>query len=312
MTQEQLRKSELGNIQPPGFPGLPPGWATEWETFLSADQKLQLFQAIHRNTASPGPRSLLVVHGLGDHGGRYTHLPHFLHTVVDSIYCIDQRGHGRSEGLQGHCDQFSQFTDDLSMVIARIDQANRDRFGKSELSILGHSFGGLVTLRTLQSNGSLPIGAAILTSPLLGIRVRIPLLKRWAGHALSEIWSTIQMGNEIETEYLSHDPAVPLAYEKDRLVHEKVTPRMFTQMLSAMDEAMNEAETFSYPLQMLLSGQEMIVDPEISRRFFARMRSEQKVLKVYDDFYHEIMNEFGKEKVFEEIQQWIRKYSQNK
>ena len=85
--------------------------------FCAADQSLQLFQAIHHpkdwKSHPFAHRALLIVHGLGEHGGRYLHAPHYLKDTVGAVYCIDQRGHGRSEGIRGHCDRFTQFTDDL-------------------------------------------------------------------------------------------------------------------------------------------------------------------------------------------------------
>src|SRR5271155_2712257 len=95
-----------GVIQPAGFPPIPQDWTTRIETYPSYDDQLRLFSAIHqRKTLPTGKkplRVLAIAHGIGEHGGRYLHFPHYLADTVDVVFCPDHRGHGRSEGLRGH------------------------------------------------------------------------------------------------------------------------------------------------------------------------------------------------------------------
>jgi alpha-beta hydrolase superfamily lysophospholipase len=307
-----IQKSEFGNIQPTGFPGLPENWVSDWETFPSSDQSVQLFQTIHRRkdlapSASP-VRALLIVHGLGEHGGRYLHAPHYLKDTVDVVYCLDQRGHGRSEGLRGHCDRFTQFTDDLMTAISRMHEELTHKYGKAEIHVLGHSLGGLVVLRTHFLNPTLPVKSVAVTSPLLGIKVKIPFLKRLAGNALSNIWGTLQLPNVVDPSVLSHDPAVKVAYVADRLVHNKVTPRFFSEMQMAIADTAQRDAGFAYPLQMQISAQDHIVDPEVSQKFFRNLKIRDKQLKVYPAFFHECLNEVDKEKTFEDLASWIKSH----
>jgi alpha-beta hydrolase superfamily lysophospholipase len=304
-------KAQLGNLQPVGFPGLPEGWSTEWKMIPSADHVLQLFLAIHHSAAkdtNKPHRALLIVPGLGEHGGRYLHAPHYLKDTVDSVYCLDQRGHGRSEGIRGHCDRFTQFTDDLAAVISKVHEEIHAKHEKAELHVLGHSFGGLVTLRTLFLNPTLPIRSVTVSSPLLGIKVKVPLIKKLAGRALSNIWGSLQMSNELKPELLSHDPQVAIAYTKDRLVHDKVTPRMFTEMLAAIDDTAKRDAGLPYALQILVSLSDQIVDAEASQKFFQALKIRDKQLKTYPGFFHEPFTEIGKEKAFEDVASWIKSH----
>lgn len=298
----------IGTIQPEGFPGLPEDWVSEWETFPSADQKLQLFQVVHHPKDWQGHRALLIVHGMGEHGGRYLHAPHYLRGAVDAVYCLDQRGHGRSEGLRGHCDRFSEFTDDLALAISRIHQQLSAKFGKAELHVLGHSFGGLVVLRTLFLNATLPVKSAIISSPLLGIKVKVPLAKKLVGIALSDLWGTLQVTNEVDPSHLSHDPAVAKAYRSDRLVHNKITSRMYTEMTQAMEDTVSREAGFAYPMDMIVSLQDDIVDPDVTQKFFRDLKLRDKQLKTFPSFFHEPFTELGKEKAFEEVSTWIAKH----
>jgi len=295
---QNAAQNTLGIMQPSGFPGLPPGWISELETFPASDRTIQLFNMVHHpeqwDKHPAAHRVLLVVHGLGEHGGRYYHLPHYLKESFGAIYCMDQRGHGRSEGLRGHCDRFEQFTDDLAEVIVHV---------------LGHSFGGLVALRTHFLSATLPVQSLIASAPLLGIKANVPWIKQLAGRGLSKIWGSLQLHNEVDPSVLSHDAEVPRAYKADRLVHDKATPRFYTEMLGAMADIVGRDAGLPYPMQMIIPLQDRIVDADIGQQFFKNLKIRDKQLQTYPNFFHESMNEIGKEKVFEDIAAWIKNHS---
>jgi alpha-beta hydrolase superfamily lysophospholipase len=298
-----------GSIQPKNFPALPADWTSDWETFPSSDGVLQLFSVTHHAKDWQGHRALIILHGLGEHGGRYVHAPHYLHSVVDAIYCLDHRGHGRSEGLRGHVEKFDTFTDDVALAVARLDENLKKRFGRSEIHLLGHSMGGLIGLRTLLKHTGLPLHSASISAPLLGIRVPLPKLKKLAAYALSHLWGSLQMTSELDARLLSHDPDVVAAYQADRLVHQKGTPRFFTELQSAMADTMKKESGITVPLQMMIPLQDQIVDPDVSQRFFRSLKMRDKYLKTYPDFFHEPFNETGKAQAFEDLASWIKSHS---
>ncbi len=294
-----------GVIQPRGFPSLPEGWVSEWETFASADGTTQLFSVTHHATPWASAKTLIVFHGQGEHGGRYLHFPHYLRSAVDAVRCVDHRGHGRSEGLRGHVDQFSRYSDDAALAIRRLDEMLRARFGKSEIHVLGHSMGGLVALQTLLRFPDLPIRSAAISAPLLKIKVPIPRVKEKVGVMLANIWGSLQMTNEVDANLLTHDRAVADVYRADRLVHDKVTPRFYVELTAAMAEVRKRDSGFDYPLLMLVPLADEIVDPDAALEFFRRFRLRDKALKTYPGLYHEAFNEPEKEAVFEDLRSWI-------
>lgn len=310
--EETARNNYQGVLQPRGFPPLPQDWTSEWETFPSSDGKLQLFAVTHHlisavNAAGNG-RALVVLHGHGEHGGRYLHFPHYVRDTVDTVYCLDLRGHGRSEGLRGHVDRFDLFTEDVALAIHRLDDQLRKRFGKSEIHVQAHSMGGLIGLRLGFLNKSLPVRSFTISAPLLGLRVHVPPVKKLVGQALSNIWGTLHMNSELDATKVSRDPEVVSAYLADRLNHSKVTPRFFTEMTRAMADTVKRHSGFDYPIQMMVPLQDQIVDPEVTLQFFRELKcksSSDKVLKTYAGFYHEPYNEIGKEQVFEDLKSWI-------
>jgi alpha-beta hydrolase superfamily lysophospholipase len=263
----------------------------------------------HHHEKWTGHRALLVLHGHGEHGGRYFHFPHFVHTAVDLVQTVDHRGHGRSEGLRGHIEKFDHFAEDAALAIHRLDGQLKARFGKSEIHLLGHSLGGHVALRTLFLNKDLPLASATVSAPFLAIKVKVPVAKKFAAHALSRIWGSIQMGTGLDPSEISHDKEVVTAYVSDRLVHDKMTPSFFTSMLDAMGDTLKRDSGIEYPLQVLVPLQDRIVDSDVSLDFFRRLKHRDKRLKTYSGFYHEPFNELGKEQAFEDLVSWISSHS---
>ncbi|HLE00763.1 MAG TPA: lysophospholipase [Bdellovibrionota bacterium] len=295
----------LGFVQPRGFPGLPEGWSSEWETFEG------LFALLHHvdENAWTSPRALIVFHGLGEHGGRYLHFPHYFKDSVQAVYCVDFRGHGRSEGLRGHVDHFDVLVDDAILSIRRLDERLRKRFGKSELHVFAHSMGGMIALRAFHKDPKLPVKSASISSPLLGIRVEVPLAKRTAAHLLSKVWGSLQLSSELDPQTLSHDQAVSDAYIADRLVHRKLTPRFYAELLRAIADTAGFSGGITVPLQFLVAMQDKVIDSKLVLKFAKKLKSRDKEVKTYPEFFHEVVNEIGKEKVFEDIRAWITKHS---
>lgn len=298
-----------GVLQPRGFPGLPEDWTSEWETFASSDSELQLFLAYYHPKNWTSPKVLLILHGLGEHGGRYLHFPHYLKNDVGAVFCLDHRGHGRSEGLRGHVSRFDLFADDSALAVRRVDEILRKRFGRSEIHVLAHSMGGLIGLRMMLLHPSLPVRTLTVSSPLLGVKVELPLAKRAAAHVLSRLWGSVHMTSEIDAKLLSHDAEVAEAYKTDRLVHEKGTPRFYTELLGAISDTMKRDSGIEVPLQVLVPLQDQIVNPETSLSFFRNLKHREKQLRTYPGFYHESFNEVGKEQAFEDLRSWIKMHS---
>lgn len=300
-----------GVIQPKEFPNLPEDWVSEWETFPSMDKKLQLYSVLHHKQDWKQPRVLAIFHGLGEHGGRYLHFPHYIQSELDAVSCLDHRGHGRSEGIRGHVEKFDDYCDDVALALSRLDQSIKKRFGNSEIHVFGHSMGGLIILKTLFKYSSLPIRSVSVSAPLLGVRVPIPFSKKIAALVLSKIWGSLQMTTELDAKKLSHDMNVIEAYQLDRLTHKKVTSQFYTEMLRAIADVLRRNSGFNYPLQFLIPLQDEIVNSEIALQFFRSIKLRDKLLKTYPGFYHEPLNETGKKQVFQDLLLWIKSHSHN-
>ena len=304
------RRIYQGVIQPMSFPPLPEGWVSDWETFPSADGRLQLYSVFHHPENWSGSRTLVVLHGLGEHGGRYLHFPHYLQSAVDGVYCLDHRGHGRSEGVRGHVESFDLFVNDLVLALGRLEENLIKRFGQAEIHLFAHSMGGLIALKTLLDHPKLPLRSVAISAPLLKIALEVPTFKKAAASIMVKLWGSLQMTSEVNAQDLSHDLAVVNAYSQDRLVHSKITPQLFTELLSAMESSRSasQGELF-YPVQFQIPLEDRVVSAEAALEFYRNIKSTDKVLKTYPHFYHEAFNELKKEEPFSDLLHWIKTHS---
>lgn len=256
----------------------------------------------------PDPKGIVVlVHGLGEHCGRYGNLIQSLSGKGIAFYGLDHRGHGRSEGQRGHIDSFSQYLDDLKVLVARV----RAEHPKLPLIMLGHSMGGTIACRYAIAYPE-DIEALILSSAGLIPAVKVPGWKALAGRIMSRLFPHISMSNGLDANGLSHDQAVVEAYLKDPLVHDRVTARWFTEFTKAGEECLALASRIEKPLLVIHGRKDPIVDCRGSEQVYHQASSPDKELYIFDGLYHETMNELQEErdKVLAVIEGWIMKHVQ--
>ncbi|MEW5722638.1 MAG: lysophospholipase [Thermodesulfobacteriota bacterium] len=240
-----------------------------------------------RLAIEPERARLIIAHGLGEHSGRYGHVFSALAPRGFSIWALDHRGHGRSEGRRGHVDKFDHYLADLGLMVRL---ALEDRPEGRKVFLLGHSLGGLMSLSFALGFPEL-LDGVIASSPALGMVIQVPAAKKFLGRVMSGLWPGLAMGNELDPQKLSHDPEVVRAYVEDPLVHDRVTARFFTEFMAAMEATNQSAPQMSVPTLLQVAGDDHLVSAQASRDFFERLGGPDKTLHVYDGLYHEIYNE---------------------
>ncbi len=241
----------------------------------------------------------LVVHGLGEHIGRYEDAGRTLMSMEYSVCGFDLRGHGASDGKRGDIEDFSVFLSDIRDFCEFVKS-----FYEEKLFILGHSFGGLLALLYLTGFPE-GITGAVISNPILKFKMRIPPYKLALGNLLKGIYPSLSFSNGIKAEELSRDKEIVKSYKEDALVHDRISARLFFQMLREIESLKASTEHFKTPLLLLLSGDDRIIDSKESKIFFDRIKFEDKKLIELKDFYHEPFNEIWKEEVFDCIDSWI-------
>jgi alpha-beta hydrolase superfamily lysophospholipase len=243
----------------------------------------------------------LVLHGYGDHAGRYREVGSVLAGLGLATMAMDYRGHGRAAGQRGHCSHFDEFLDDLDAGLARVRAAGVS--GRRVL--LAHSHGSLIALRALADpTRSLGVDCAVLSSPFLGIAVPVSPLKRAAGVVASRMKPAFSMPSGLVVKDLTHDDAILRETEKDTLRHPVATARWYTEALAAHAYVREWAPRIVAPTLWQLAGEDRLVSVAAAREVFARAGGD-KQLHVYDGLFHEIYNERERPRVFDDLRAWL-------
>jgi alpha-beta hydrolase superfamily lysophospholipase len=245
---------------------------------------------------------VVLVHGFGEHSGRYHELAEFLFERGFSIASFDLRGHGKSSGLAGHVRRFVDYQRDLSRVIElTIGSGPGKRF------LIGHSMGGLITLGYL-ARQPLGVAGAVVSAPLLGFAVRIPKTKLALGAVGGFIAPRLLMASEIDPAVLSRDPEVGNAYSKDPLVHRVVSTGWFREATRSMNRMPEAARSITSPVLLLHGTDDKLASVDATRLVFDRIGSVDKELVVYPGYYHELFNEPERRQVFETVADWLNRH----
>lgn len=300
-------------IPPAGFPPIEKDWTVEFETFENADHNGHIFAHLFR-PLTPDPkrqhRAIVLVHGQGEHSGRYVHWPHYLRDTIGSIYAIDLRGHGQSTGLRGSIKNFDGYADDVALAVNRYSNYLLERYGKAEIHLVGHSMGGLTVIRTLLLHPELKIASAAVSAPMIDLAFPIPKVKVLAAKLMNKVLPLLPVPGEPIADLVSRDPEVVKHYKNDPLNHGLASPSFYFSYLDARDDTIARAGSFSkVPFLLLLPTGDRIISPEPTEKLFAAIKSSEKKLIRYPDLYHEVFNEPEKAKVFSDLQAWIKAHS---
>jgi len=256
-----------------------------------------------RRLPAPGPARavVVVVHGLGEHAGRYHGLAECLHEWGFAVWAHDHYGHGESSGPRGGLPSELRLVDDLALVV---DDARRENPGLP-LVLLGHSLGGLV-VASLIARGVRHVNAAVLSSP--GLDPGLNGFQKLLLAVLPRIAPDLRVGNGLDDNYLSHDPAVVQAYRDDPLTHDRIGGRLARFLAYEGEAVQQRAANWPVPTLLLYAGDDRLVRPAASRAFAAAAAPSGKVeAQCFDTLYHEIFNELEADPVFEALQRWLNR-----
>jgi len=242
---------------------------------------------------------VVLVHGLGEHAGRYGQLASRLNAWGYAVRGYDQYGHGESSGPRGGLPAPARLIEDLADVL----DSTRLRLGAgTPLILLGHSLGALVAASLVARNGA-GIDALVLSSPAFAAG-----LGGWQKLLLAtlpRVAPNLAVGNGLDPEFLSHDPEVVTAYRADPLVHDRISGRLAAFIAEEGPQVVRQAGAWSVPTLLLYAGADRLVDPQGSRAFAAAAPAGVVTAHCFEPLFHEIFNERENESVFERLRQWL-------
>lgn len=281
----------------PSFPS--DAEARHEEGFLNSADHLRIYW---QRFTPPGPRATVaVLHGGGDHSGRYPAVTAALVRAGFQVALLDFRGHGQSDGRRWHVDAFSDYLADLDAFVARL---SADGAAGGRLFLLGHSQGALVAALWGLSR---PGGAAgyVFSSPYFRLALRPPLWKLAAAQVLARTVSWLPMEAGLSSEDLTSDPDLQRWTDRDPLYGRTTTARWFEESTRAQAEALRRAGEWTAPLLVLAAGADRIADPAAARAFVDAAPAADKRLVVYEGFRHELFNEVERERPIAEAVAWL-------
>lgn len=258
---------------------------------------------VHDWPMSPGTEArtgVLIVHGLGEHAGRYGALAAWFHTRGWAVRSYDQRGHGRSPGRRGALARPLELLEDLAEVHGRFATA----LGEPPL-LLGHSLGGLVALRAVL-DGYVAPRALVLSSPAL--RTWTPAWERALATRLANVLPNLPLRSGLPFEALSHDAAVVEAYRRDPLRSGWITPRLARFIFDSGPYCITRAAELAVPTLLLVAAADRLVDASGSRAFAAAAGTGGGLtVRVYEQLFHELFNEAepGRSQVLSQLDKWL-------
>jgi alpha-beta hydrolase superfamily lysophospholipase len=242
-----------------------------------------------------------VVHGLGEHAGRYERFAKGMAKHGFGTFAIDLSGHGKSPGQRGHVDSWSQWTDEVSTFVTHVSTV-----AGGEVVPVGHSFGGAALLSTMLAGKVPGIKRFIVSSPALKVKVAVPAWKIKLATTASKVLPRLALDNEVDPKLLSRDPAVVEAYRTDPLVHSKISSRLYTEWLAATRDILSRAGEIKVPFLILAGTDDGLIDPEGSKALHERAPSISE-LRLLEGRYHEPFNDRDNEEVFTLIANWLAK-----
>jgi alpha-beta hydrolase superfamily lysophospholipase len=232
-----------------------------------------------------------LVHGLGEHIGRFARLARRLNAAGFVAVGFDLRGHGRSGGPRGHTPSYEALMDDLADFLGEV----RARYARLPLFLYGHSMGGNLVLNFCLRRGPVLQGA-IATSPWLKLAIEAPPLKLALANALDPVLPGFTQKSGLEIQALSHDEQILDDYRSDPLVHDRISTRLFKSMRESGLWALKHAAEFPVPLLLMQGTADRIIFIEATREF-ARLAGKRVTWHAWDGMYHETHNEPGGEQV---------------
>lgn len=244
--------------------------------------------------------AIALVHGLGEHSGRYKHVAEAFAAAGFSLTAFDLRGHGKSDGIRGHAPSYEAIMSDISQNI----ELTKEHFPGVPVFLYGHSLGGNLSLYYCITKKP-QIKGAIITSPGLGTAKPVSPVTLALGKLLYNLLPSTQLDNGLDRSGLSRDPEVEKKYAEDPLVHPKISARLALDMLNNGKFIIQNASEFPVPLLLMQGSDDQLVNAQLTKTFANAAPLSKVTYKEWAGYYHELHNEPEKAQVLKVMTDWL-------
>jgi len=266
------------------------------ETMVASHDGTKL-RLVTLDPTSPAGPPVLIVHGLGEHSGRFRHV--MQHLAGRGFLCgaVDLRGHGKSEGRRGDAMCYADLLGDL--------RAAAECFcGGTPFFLYAHSFGGQVAIHALLA-GLPGVQGMVLTSPWLDLAFQPPRWKLLLAQLARRAMPGLIQQTGLSLERLGRDIDFLKTMPELELVHHRISVRLYHALTAAAAKARARAREFSTPFLLIHGEADDVTSDRASSEFFQKSSAQDKTLCLLPGVRHEPHNDFGREEVLEEIAQWL-------
>ncbi|MEP3390388.1 MAG: lysophospholipase [Reichenbachiella sp.] len=244
--------------------------------------------------------AICLVHGLGEHIGRYEHVAEFLNANQISMFATDLRGHGQSEGKRGHTPSHDMLLDDVEELLMYA----RATYNDTPLFLMGHSLGGNIVTNYVLKKNTNELAGAIISSPWLKLAFEPSSFQIKLARFISGFLPSLTQPNGLDVKHLTNDDAVNQAYKDDPLNHNKISTRLFTEAFREGLWTLENTHKNKISLLIYHGTEDSITSPESSKLFAERI-GECATYHQWEGIKHEPHNDVKKDEVFEMILGWM-------
>lgn len=242
---------------------------------------------------------IAIVHGMGEHLGRYTHVAKMFTENGYAAFSFDQCGHGRTEGKRGHTTSYDALLDGVGAMLAEAQQ----RYPGLPIYIFAHSMGGNVAINYILRRKP-NIAGAIVTGPWLKLAFNPPPLQVIAARIVQRLFPAYTTNRPMKGDHLTSDPVMIKRYQEDPLGHGSITARFFFSVQTAGLWALKHASEWKVPLLLMHGGNDKVTSINASRQF-AESVGPLCTFMEWPDYKHELHNELEREDVFDVMLEWL-------
>ncbi|WP_413568605.1 alpha/beta hydrolase [Bdellovibrio sp. HCB117] len=278
------------------------------EGFFKGYQDINLFFQIWDNPNARG--TVIINHGQGEHSESYHRLIKAFENDQWSFYGWDLRGHGRSEGRRGYVAQFDDYCKDYKIFLDMV--LKNEKVKQGPVILFCHSMGALIELKTLLRNPDTRCDGIVVSSPLLGVSVPVPVYKSKGAVILNSLLPTITMGNELTNDMLTRDPDVIREFEQDALRHNRISPGAFLGFLESFEYVLPRANEIKKPALFVIAENDPVVSSLEAKKFYDKLGSQKKEIYIYPEAKHEVVNDIMRTTVFADIKKFLDGFLESK
>lgn len=244
---------------------------------------------------------ICLVHGLGEHIGRYHHVATYFASEGIAVFGMDLRGHGRSEGKKGHTPSYDLLLEDVEDLMKKA----RVEYIEAPMFLYGHSMGGNIVASFLTARKTLELQGAILSSPFLRLATDPPQAMLWLAKTMRKIWPSFTAPNGVDYRNISSIEAEALKYKNDPLIHDRISAKLSLSLIEAGEKAIETAGELNIPLLAFHGGADAITSASATQEFVSKA-TPYATFHLWKTSKHETHYDVEREQVLRLALDWMR------